>query len=410
ARGRALADLLQQRRLDLRPRDRAQRELLDEERRIEARLHRARQDDHATAEHEEQLERVRLRIRREFPAYARLRDPAPVDLAGAQALLDDATLLLAYHVDGDSCVAWAVRRTGCGTTPVRATEEQLRKLVDDVLRACTADGDELPGAAELADLLVAPIPADVRRLVVVPAGPLAYLPFELLPYGEGCLGDRIAVSYLPSVTAGADLRERGADRPASWSRRPFAGFGLAEHLPGTREVVEIAADYGPGARAWTGQDLTRDLVRRESAGHRVVHFATHGVVDDRDPLDSGLTLAGGAVLRAAEMFDLHLDAQVVVCSACETATGRIRAGEGLVGMSRALFYAGARSLVVSLWPVADRPTRRLMRRLHDQLRAGHPPAEALWRAKRHVRQSHPQVYRHPREWAAFILVGDGEAG
>ncbi|MFB9180016.1 CHAT domain-containing protein [Dactylosporangium sucinum] len=415
-RGRALADLLQQRRLDLRPRGETQRELLAEQRRIEARLHHARQhgrdDDHDLAE---QLERVQLRIRREFPAYAQLREPSPVDLTGARALLDDATLLLAYHVDAGFCVAWAVRRTGCAVLPVRATEDRIRGLVEAVLRAC-ATGDEaadgVPGAAELAELLIAPAQLldGVRQLVVVPAGPLAYLPFELLPYRAGCLGDRIAVSYLPSVTVGADLRERRADRPASWSRRPFAGFGLDEHLPGTREVVEIAAEYGPGARAWTGRELTKALVRRESAGHRVVHFATHGVVDDRDPLDSGLTLAGGAVLRAAEMFDLRLDAQVVVCSACETATGRIRAGEGLVGMSRALFYAGARSLVVSLWPVADRPTRRLMRRLHDHLRAGHAPADALWRAKRQVRQSHPQVYRHPREWAGFILLGDGHPG
>jgi CHAT domain-containing protein len=118
-------------------------------------------------------------------------------------------------------------------------------------------------------------------------------------------------------------------------------------------------------------------------------------------------LASGEVLRAVEMFGLRLDAQVVVCSACETALGQLRAGEGLVGMSRALFHAGARSLVVSLWPVADLPTRRLMRRLHHNLRDGDAPAVALWRAKQQVRRSHPRVYGHPRQWAGFVLLGDG---
>ncbi|MBO7940013.1 CHAT domain-containing protein [Streptomyces sp. S9] len=94
---------------------------------------------------------------------------------------------------------------------------------------------------------------------------------------------------------------------------------------------------------------------------------------------------------------------------CETALGRTHAGEGLLGMSRALFHAGARCLVVSLWSVPDTPTRRLMRAFHRHLRHGDPPAVALAAARRQVRRSHPHTYAAPWTWAAFVLVGAGEA-
>jgi CHAT domain-containing protein len=164
----------------------------------------------------------------------------------------------------------------------------------------------------------------------------------------------------------------------------------------------------------TGPEATKDLILKETSGYRVVHFATHGVLDDAEPLYSGLRVAAGRrsageegadILHVYEMFSLHLAAAVVVCSACQTARGKIRAGEGLVGMSRALFYAGASSLVVTLWPIPDVPTRRLMRVFHRHLRSGHDPAQALARAKQDVRSSHPHVYRHPYTWAGFIVLG-----
>jgi hypothetical protein len=174
-----------------------------------------------------------------------------------------------------------------------------------------------------------------------------------------------------------DLTRRAASprdgRPDEEYTRAFLGIGLTDTglagelapLPGVREVEEIAADYGPGARVVSGAEATKDLILSQTAGYRVVHFATHGVIDDAEPLYSGLRVAAGRggeiddpggdnVLRVYEMFGLALSGAVVVCSACETARGRLQAGEGLVGMSRALFYAGAIALVVALWPVPDR--------------------------------------------------------
>jgi CHAT domain-containing protein len=263
------------------------------------------------------------------------------------------------------------------------------------------------------------------HIVVIADGPLLYLPFEFLPHAGKRLADLSFVSYAPSVTVLGELTRRASGPPQERPARPFLGIGLTESggrsgpapLPGAREVREIAADYGPGARTLTGAEASKDAILAQSAEYRVVHFATHGVIDDAEPMYSGLRVAadqpgdaegaenGRHVLHTYEMFGLALSGAVVVCSACETGGGHVRAGEGLMGMSRALFYAGAIALVVALWPVPDVPTRRLMRVFHRYLRDGRPPAEALSLAKRAVRASHPHVYRHPYTWAGFIVVG-----
>ncbi|MFE8015646.1 CHAT domain-containing protein [Streptomyces antibioticus] len=382
---------------------------------------------------QEQLERLRLRMNAEFPRYAALGGLDHRTLADARHGLDAGTTLLVHHVGVARGVLWAVRHDGHRTVPVPLGEAGLRELVDRALAGCragTAPGDDdLRAAAGLARLLLDPV-ADLippgQRIVVVPEGPLLYLPWEILPSGDGVLADRHVVSYAPSVTVLSALRAAPA-RPEGEPARPFAGFGVVagggSPLPGSREVELIAADHGPGAVALTGADVDRAAVRRWSSGAAVVHFATHGVLDDTEPMFSGLLLGAphrsapgpsGAeaeddVLRVYEMFGLDLNAEVVVCSGCETALGRTHAGEGLLGMSRALFHAGARCLVVSLWSVPDTPTRRLMRAFHRHLRHGDPPAVALAAARRQVRRSHPHTYAAPWTWAAFVLVGAGEA-
>jgi CHAT domain-containing protein len=105
------------------------------------------------------------------------------------------------------------------------------------------------------------------------------------------------------------------------------------------------------------------------------------------------------------MFRLRLSAEVVVCSACQSGLGPVRAGEGLVGMSRSLLVAGAETVVLTSWPVVDTPTSRLVRRFYEFLRSGCGPTEALTLAKRSVRRTHPAVYSTASAWAGFVIVG-----
>jgi hypothetical protein len=458
ARGRVLADLLARGRLDLDPDDDTQRSLLSQERRLEHEL--AAIDRRVTAaapggfarrgpgtpgplvpgaasdadlrrRHAvaERLERLRMEMRTAFPAYANLREPQPLGLAAAQRLLRSDAILLCYHVGEHGSAVWAVRKDDWAADEILAPRSLLGRHVEAALAACLAAEPEtsetLAAWQRLSRLLLGAVPAGwlsaAARVIVVADGPLLYLPFELLPHADGHLADTLVVSYAPSVTVLGDLAERVARIRQDPAGRPFIGISLSGNgsrddlppLPGAREILEIAENYGAGARVVTGAEATKDLILKETSGYRVVHFATHGEIDDAEPLYSGLRVAPGHaegderpdVLHVYEMFSLNLSGAVVVCSACQTAHGKIRAGEGLVGMSRALCYAGASSLVVTLWPIPDAPTRRLMRAFHRHLRSGHDPAAALSRAKQEVRSTHPRVYRHPYTWAGFIALG-----
>jgi len=448
ARGRALADLLARSELAVRPADDAQRSLLARERDAEDELAAigrllaapadgedqvladARRRRHAVAE---RLERLRMEIQAAFPAYAALRDPRPLSLAEAQRSLSPGMVLLCYHLGEGGSVVWTVRPGDWAWAELSLDTSLAQSLVSAAIAACRSAEPETAETtaawAGLGRLLLGAVPdgwiSTAGQLVVVADGPLLFLPFGLLPYNDRLLADLTVVSYSPSVTVLGDLAQRAARPARERAGRPFLGVGLTGDggrsghlpLPGAREVVEIAADYGPDARVLTGAAATKELILAETAEYRVVHFATHGVIDDAEPLHSGLRVAAGPVgdarqppnghdvLHVYEMFGLTLSGAVVVCSACETARGKVQPGEGLVGMSRALFYAGAVALVVALWPVPDAPTRRLMRVFHRYLRDGRSPAEALARATGAVRASHPLVYRHPYTWAGFIVVG-----
>jgi CHAT domain-containing protein len=150
-------------------------------------------------------------------------------------------------------------------------------------------------------------------------------------------------------------------------------------------------------------------------GYRYVHLATHGVVDLEHPRLSGLLLAeekGSAedgVLRLGEIYNLSLNADLVVLSACETGLGRVARGEGVIGLTRGFLYAGASSVLVSLWRVGDASTAALMADFYRELLAGKPATRALRQARLEAIRRDPESAK-PRSWAAFVLVGDDRRG
>jgi len=197
-------------------------------------------------------------------------------------------------------------------------------------------------------------------------------------------------------------------------RQDAGGAAAPGALPFTRDEVErIARVFDPEARRRLGADATEEGAKQLGPGPRYIHFASHAVLDRRVPLDSGLLLgststagtpAENGLLQAWEIFErLRIDADLVTLSACDTGLGRELAGEGLVGLSRAFQYAGARAVLASLWAVADRSTPGLMEAFYRALKEGKPRDEAL-------RQAQVQMIRagaHPFHWAAFQISGDG---
>jgi CHAT domain-containing protein/tetratricopeptide (TPR) repeat protein len=263
-------------------------------------------------------------------------------------------------------------------------------------------------ARELYDILLAPAEEALRgksRVCIVPDQELWRVPFQALLDRDGhYLVEHTALFYAPSL---AVLREfdRVADRPSTKELLAAANRELPETVA---EVGALREVYGP-ARTNVLVGAREDRVKAEVPGYRVLHFATHGVFDDADPLHSHLVFAPGGgddgLLDAREMMQLHLSANLVVLSACETAAGRPVPGEGVIGMSWALFVAGCPAMVASQWKVESASTTGVMVGLHRRLAESESIAAALREAQIDVMKT-PR-YEHPFYWASFVLLGRG---
>src|SRR5258707_657843 len=183
------------------------------------------------------------------------------------------------------------------------------------------------------------------------------------------------------------------------------------------EVSSIGKSFGPGvSKVFIGRDASERTFKALAPTYSVIHLATHGVVDNRNPLYSHLLLTktegdseNDGLLEAREIMDMNLRADLVVLSACETANGRISPGEGVVGMSWAFFVAGTRSMVVSQWKVNSASTSELMTAFYenphsDKNEANKNGAQAIRRAALTLLKD--DRYRHPFYWAGFLMIGD----
>jgi len=185
-----------------------------------------------------------------------------------------------------------------------------------------------------------------------------------------------------------------------------------EPLPSSAAEVKVLEALAGRRRiqTLTGRDATRERLLAALPGASVAHIATHGDVNEAEPERSGLWLAAadsGAAqrLEAGDVLGLRLDASLVTLSACETGLGRVERGEGVVGLARAFLAGGARSVIVSLWPVNDRSTADLMKRFYGEALAGRRSrAAALAEAKRTLLAR--DATRSPYYWAPFILIGE----
>lgn len=278
-----------------------------------------------------------------------------------------------------------------------------------------------------------------KALIVVPDGVLHHLPFEALAVREGpgsrFLIEQVAVSYCPSASALSLLKS--SVRPAYWKKELLAIGGpdytrkgrrrsfsprrqavLAQEgirlspLPFSRkEVLDIARLFpSHSVDVLAGEDANesriKDMILRD---YQMIHFACHGSVNEQYPSRSALVLSpeeateNDGLLQVREIYGLTMDADLVVLSACQTARGALEREEGSMGLARSFFFAGARSVIASLWQVNDKTTVVFMRELYRRLIEGRSGSEALRSAKIKMLKS---SRRHPFYWASFMLQGD----
>jgi len=178
-------------------------------------------------------------------------------------------------------------------------------------------------------------------------------------------------------------------------------------LPNAEVEAEHVAQMFPSSRALVRKEASKTAIKSLGGGFSILHFATHGTFNTDSPLASGLYLAKGSepdgLLTVSDLYGLRFDTDLVTLSACQTALGKVASGDDVIGLTRGFLYAGARSIVASLWEVDDAATEELMLSFYRNLK-DHTSREALRLAQLETRAKYP----HPSLWAAFQIVGDAD--
>jgi CHAT domain-containing protein len=376
---------------------------------------------------EREYEAFTARIRRESPAYAALAYPEALSADTIVRLAAPGEALVMFWIGRERGAAWVIRdgQVRVHAVPGRLELEPKLRLFNASLQAGAHESRRL--AEELYTSLFAGVALDgVRRLVIVPDGPLWRLPFSALRTGGDWLVRHAPISIAPSATLLATLRDgrspvarpalvlaRSIPPPAAASLRAAHGNRGAPLAPLTNAAAEardVARTLGVLPEALLLEDASTEAALKRAAGRSfgVVHVAAHAYVDDALPRRSAMLLkedeADDGLLQLNEIAALSLDADLVVLAACRTNAGRSLRGEGLMSLSRAFMFAGARAIAASLWDVDDRQTRYLMREFYAALRDGAAPDQALRVAQLQLLQQGGAAAA-PAHWAAFVVLG-----
>lgn len=372
----------------------------------------ARRRDRAVETCEARVAEAFRRLQVEDARFAELQSPRVVEPRELQALVGPGEALVEYAaVGGNYCAIVVTGETleAVRLAPVGEVDrllEGFRFQMDKFLYGREFAGRELAhlkrGAdfylSRLHDALLGPLEPYVadRDVVVVPHGRLHYVPIHALFDGEAYAIERRGVSYAPSATvyalcAPAEPREAG----------PPLLCGMADaSAPEIEREIEVLRSLFPDARVLAGAEATRQTVAREAESCRLLHIASHAVFRADNPMLSSLRLADGD-LTFYDVFNLRLAADLVVLSGCNTGTVAVGAGDELHGLMRGFLYAGAPSLLISMWAADDAATASLMKTFYAELQNGSSKREALRRAQCEAIDR----YSHPYYWASFTLLG-----
>ena len=276
--------------------------------------------------------------------------------------------------------------------------------------------------------MLATLPATTRRLVIVPDLELHGLPFETLRTGDGVLLARFSMSYAPSASVIARLwqRQRAAGAVAMLAfgdphfaeevepgseaqllRTAFDRTGGLPRLRASAREVHAVARYAARSEVRLRDDASEaGLKQALPGGFRIVHLATHALVDDRSPGGSALALAAGhgedGFMSPSEIAALGLAADLLVLSGCRTARGLVTGGEGVDGLAAPAMEAGARAVLASGWLVGDAQTATFMERFYGHVARGELLGDALQATKKDLMQAGVPAGM----WASFMLLGD----
>jgi CHAT domain-containing protein len=390
-------------------------------------------------------------IRRQSPGFAQLRFPPALTTKEVQAALDPGTSLISFLVERQKTYIFLIQpqetQPALSVFSASIGEADLRAKIQDFRSAIQGTGPRAQAqlkqkARELYELLLRPadaLLAQSKRIIILPDGPLYVLPFPALLRKDQYLIEWKPISTTLSATLFAQLKKQR--KPPEAYQVSLAAFGDAIYKPEAKaapqqaprdrhlrsgggdlgplkyskpEVESIAHLFPNSSRLYEGAEATEEHAKNLSTNIRFIHFSVHGLFNEDQPLDSSLAFSSpvepqpskdNGLLQAWELYQgPHWDADLVVLSACDSGLGKELAGEGLIGLTRAVHYAGARSVISSLWKVDDQRSEELMVELYKNLSKGASKDEALRAAQLSLLRT--RAGAAPYNWAAFSLQGD----
>jgi len=345
---------------------------------------------------------------------------APLSSADIQSSLPEGTALVEYFIARGRVTIFFVTREKVLAYPAIASLAELLPLMESLAfqyskfqfgpeyyqrhRGALLNGTQ-DILAQLGQKLIGPFREElsgVNVVIIIPHGPLHALPFHALRTGDRYLIETHAVSYAPS----AAVLKYCWDKPSAGTNAPIAGKPLLVGMPDERashvaEEIHSLSKLLKGAEVLLSGQATFEQVRRSASDSGIFHIAAHGLFRPEAPLLSSIRLADGW-FAVQDIYDLTLKASLVTLSACETGLGHDAGGDDMVGMVRGFLYAGASSLLVSLWMVDDESMTFLVTEFYSQWLAGSPKAQAL----RAAQLSLMNQYEHPYYWAPLVMVGN----
>jgi CHAT domain-containing protein len=412
-----------------------------------------------------EYQQLQSRIRQVSPQYAALTQAAPLALKEIQAkVLDENPVLLEYALGTVKSVLWVLTPSSLhafALPPASDIEAAARRAYDlltarnqrregetpaaRLARVRQADTEYPAAARNVSRMLLYPAAAylEHKRLLIVGEGMLQYLPFGALPEcgTELPLIVNHEIATAPSASVVALLRQETAGRtaaskllavladPVFHSDDPrIAGsrssnirsasfemddFARLRFSRSEAEEISRLADPAGTFKALDFDASRETAMSPDLANYRIVHFATHSLLNNEHPELSGVVLSlvdrsgrpQNGFLRLHDIYNMRLGADLVVLSACRTALGQDVKGEGLIGLARGFLHAGAPRVVAALWEIDDRATEQAMKRFYEgMLGRSERPAEALRAAQVALWKS--KGWEAPYYWAAFILEGE----
>lgn len=400
-----------------------------------------------------------LALEQSYPRYHQLKyKNNTIDLEELQQKIDKNTALIEYFEGDSSIYILTITKNDFIVSSIedQATMneniDKFRKVTELWREAQQTDASYLKYVSSAYELYKSLIKSnidslsknqEIENLIIIPDGKLSYLPFELLIKGDtsGITGDYTSLDYLIkdyNISYGYSASLLYQNNSVSNRKKPesrYLGFApsyknslsdsaqslalgkfrnTVTSLEWNQNEVEAASNYMQGDRR-LALNATETSFKKEVGDYNILHLAMHALIDDEDPMLSKLVFAQNELdtlndgyLHTYELFNMEMNPELVVLSACNTGYGKLQKGEGINSLAYAFAYAGCPSIVMSQWQVDDKSTSQLMTHFYKNISAGMDKSSALRNAKLEFLKDPSSPYSNPSYWGGFVLMGDIE--